>query len=195
MTTTQKKRLMARLYPLIAMVTRASILARSPALYFAYARLLKPQFESWKHPWSIPDEHTDLVIEEPGACGNHSLATYFDRHNPGKRLATLTHCAAPVIYAARHGIPCIVLTRDIMQYVDSCTGRHPAWFSADTSVRNYCAFFRAVMPYRKGFVTATLDMIAADPRNVIAGVNERFGTQFNVGNGVLPHIRHTSEGQ
>jgi len=140
----------------------------------------------------MPDKSTDLVIEEPGACGNHSLATYFEQHNPGKKLATLTHAAAPVIYAARHGIPCIVLTRDIIGYVDSCTDRHPAWFSEWMAVEFYCSFFRSVMPYRWGFVTATLDEIAEDPRNVMAKVNVRFGTEFDTGNGVLPRIRHTS---
>ena len=182
--------MIASLYPTIARITRASILARSPFLYFAYARWFKPKLEQWKHQWSLPDRNTDLVIEEAGACGNHSLAAYFEQHNPGKRLATLTHAAAPVIYAARHGIPCIVLTRDIVGYVDSCTGRMGDWYTPAMATMCYCAFFKAIMPYRGGFVTATLDMIASDPRNVIARVNDRFGTEFDIGNGVLPRIRH-----
>ena len=182
----------ASMYPVVSRITRTSLLASSPMLYRIYARWLRPEFGHGMHPWSVPDKHTDLVMEEAGACGNHSLATYFERHNPGVRLATLTHCAAPVIYAVRHGIPCIVLTRDIVGYVDSCMSRMSDWYTPAMAMRCYCSFFRAVMPYRNRFVTATLEDICEDPRNVMTNVNVKFGTEFNVGNGMLPRIRHTS---
>lgn len=181
------------IYPLISRVTRTGPVSRYPALYFPYARWFKTGPHPDLVPWALPDERTDLVVEEPGSCANHSFALYFRKHNPDARLATLTHSAAPVRYAARRGIPCVVLTRDLLGYVRSSVERFPHLYTPALAARCYTSFYRSVLPVVDRVVVAPFHEVIADPRRVIRQVNEKFGTAFHEGDGVLPHVRGTAE--
>jgi len=187
------EKLLKLTYPLISLVTRCGPISRYPALYFPYARLFKTGPHPDLMPWSLPDANTQLVIEEPGSCANHSLATYVKKHNPDLRLATLTHSAAPARFATRHGIPCIVLTRDILGFVCSSVSRFPHLYSPRVAARIYTSFYKSILPVIDRVVVAQFQDVIRDPREVIRAVNGRFSVEFNLGDGALPHIRGTAE--
>lgn len=183
---------MRTLYPAIARVTRSGPLATYPCLYWPYAKLFKTGPHPDLIPWSLPTPETDLVIEEPGSSANHSLAAYFLKHNPNAKLATLTHCAAPVRYAAKRQIPCIVLVRDIIGYVESSTARFSHLYTRNGAVRCYTSFYKGVLPVLDRVVIGRFAEVTANPAKVIEEVNRKFGTDFHVGDGVLPRIRGTA---
>jgi len=184
--------LLSLLYPLISRITRGAPVSHYPILYWPYAKWLKTSPHPDLMPWSLPGPETDLVIEEPGSCANHSLAVYIRAHNPDIRLATLTHSAAPVRYAAAHGTPCLVLMRDEPGFIRSSTSRFPHLYTRRTASRIYRSFYRSVETVKHYPVTARFEEVIRDPRGVIAEVNERFGTNFNAGDGDLPRIRGTA---
>ena len=183
-----RNKLLRWVYPLIARVTRCSFVAKYPLLYFPYCRLFRRQNPPPVLPWSLPDANTDLVIEEAGACGNHSLAAYFKAHNPDRNVATLTHGAAPVRYAAKHGIPCIVLTRDIFGYVESTTTRMPHLYTQQLAVRVYTAFFLQIQDVLGNVLVVRLHELA-NPQRIIARLNHKYRTTYNEGDGDILHIR------
>ena len=189
------KAILKHLYPLISLVTRQRPLAAWPWLYFPYAKMFR-RFKPGAHNVAqrcLPDENTNLVIEGPGSGGNHSFAAYFRKWNPSERVSTLTHCAATVRYAVKRGIPCVVLSRDIMGYINSHTKRFPHLYTPGVAARCYTSFFLSVWDYRAGFVLAQLHEIIDRPDMVIRQINAQFGTVFNAGDGLLPRIR-VSEG-
>ena len=185
------KSLLKMLYPMISLVTRQRPFAAWPCLYFPYARMFR-RFRPGKHNRArrcLPDRQTELVIEGPGSGGNHSFAAYFRKWNPVARVSTLTHCAATVRYAASWGIPCVVLSRDIMGYINSHTKRFPHLYTPGVAARCYTSFFLSVWDYREHFVLAQLHEIIDRPDEVMRQINAHFGTVFNVGDGLLPRIR------
>tara|TARA_R110002096_G_scaffold101316_6_gene224018 strand:- start:1551 stop:2180 length:630 start_codon:yes stop_codon:yes gene_type:complete len=186
------EKLLSLLYPFISRITRGAPLSHYPALYWPYARWFKTGPHPDLVPWSLPNPDTQLVIEAPGSCANHSLAVYMLAHNPAIRLATLTHSAAPVRYAAAHGIPCLVLVRDEPGFIRSSTMRFPHLYTRRTAARIYRSFYRSVETVKHHPVMARFEEVTANPCSVIAAVNARFGTDFNVGDGQLPHIRGTA---
>lgn len=187
------EKLLKLTYPLISLVTRCGPISRYPALYFPYARLFKTGPHPDLMPWSLPDASTQLVMEAPGCCANHSLAVYLKRHNPGLRLATLTHSAAPVAFAARQGIPCIVLSRDILGYVRSAVSRFPHLYSPRVAARIYTSFYTSVLPVIDCVLVADYRDVIHDPSGVIRAVNRGFGLELDPGDGALPHIRGTAD--
>ncbi len=193
MTEASRNKLLKLAYPWIARATRCAPLSTYPALYFPYARVFRRPSPVPFTPWSLPDGTTNLVIEEPGSCGNHSMAAYFRKHNPEMKLATLTHCAASVRYAVAHDIPCIVLTRDILGYIHSSVSRFPHLYTPRVAVMCYASFYKSILNVMDRVVVARLHDITKDPRPTLQAVNDKFGTTFNIGDGVLPKIRATAE--
>lgn len=176
-----------RLYRLIQPITKASILARSPALFFFYARHFKPgDF------WILPDEQTDLLIEAPGHCATHSFVAYVQKHNPNLRISHTCEVSATVKYCLARNIPVIVLTRNVMDYVRSATTRF-SMISRSNALRCYTAFYKDVLPLREHLVVADFPEVIHHPREVLERLNEKYGLELNTGDDELPWIRRLQD--
>jgi hypothetical protein len=172
-------------YRLTHPVTKSSVLSRYPALYFPYARWLKPATF-----WTLPDERTGLLIESAGSSASFAFAEYVKKHNPDLRVSHGCEVPATVKFAVRHGIPVIVLTRNMLDFVQSAISRFPQT-AVRNAVRCYADFHRHLLPLRDKIVVADFHVVREDPAGVIRACNAKYGTAFNEGDNVLPRIRKT----
>lgn len=174
-------------YRLVNPLTKASLLASNPALYLAYARHFKPgDF------WTAPGPDTQLLIEGAGCCATHSFTAYVRQFNPGLRIAHTCEVPATVKYCVRRGIPVIVLTRNMVEFVRSATERFPQISTANAR-RIYVHFHRHVLPLRDRIVVADFLEVTAHPRAVVEACNRLYGLNLNPGDDQLPRIRTTQE--
>jgi len=173
-------------YRIASRATRCGLLAREPGLYRWYARIFRR-----RGACVVPDSRTDLVVESPGACASHAVVEYIRKHNPDIRITCYAQVPASVIYAVRHRIPAIVLTRNIMDFVASYVSRFPE-VTERNAIRYYVAFYAAVMPYRRRIVIGDFQRVIHEPDALVRECNRLYGTQLNEGDGVLPRIRTQS---
>jgi hypothetical protein len=102
-----------------------------------------------------------------------------------------THVAANAMRACQLGVPTLVLIRDPQDAVISFTalgyqtrgtspveaaGAPPIPFVLQ--VEAWCAFYRALEPYRSQYVIAPFEEVIQDVGAAVRRVNDRFGTDF-----------------
>ena len=175
-------------YRVAVRVTKQSILSRTPWAYRLFARYLKPgDFRIF------PGIFTDLVVETAGSSASCALVEYIKKHNPGIRVAYGCEAPAPVIHAVRLGLPVIITTRNMLETAHSGRERFQQ-NSPENNMRSYYVFCKAIYPYYDQLEIADYYEIVANPCSIVARCNRRFGTNFNLGDNVLPRVRHTEGG-
>ncbi len=141
-----------------------------PALYLPLAR--------WKNEHSVLDASTSLVIDGfTRSAGTFAAIAFQFAQNDHVRVAHHMHAAAPLVAAARLGLPTLLTVRPPEPTVLSASVREP-----DVTIRQwlktYVAFYERLAAFRDAFVVATFEEVTSDLGGVTRRVNERFGTRF-----------------
>jgi hypothetical protein len=118
---------------------------------------------------------TEVCIDGFQRSGN-TLATYaLWRSNPECRAAHHLHAAGDVERAVKYGVPSVVLIREPSMAISSLIGYQGMAMHVRLGLESYIAFYRHLLPYRRGFEVCPFDQLVEDPGRPIALLNERFG--------------------
>lgn len=126
----------------------------------------------------LVDRNTQIVIEGFPRSGNSFAVVAMEISNEeGLRMAHHFHVPAQVIFACRHGIPALVIIRDVRDAVVSQKIRTPST-RLDQSIRDWISFYRCLLPYRNCFVIAEFSEVVSDFGEVVGRINLKYGTEF-----------------
>jgi hypothetical protein len=132
----------------------------------------------WKNEHSVLDAHTQLVVDGHERSASTFAAIAFQlAQNDHVRLAHHMHAVAPLVAAARRGVPTLITVREPEPTIVSALMRQPQ-VTARQWLKTYVAFYERLLPFRSGFVIATFTEVTSDFGAVIRRVNERFATRF-----------------
>jgi len=158
-----------------------SIISQYPRVYAAWVGVRAPSIAL-----GINKQRTDLVLEGYPRSGNtFAWHAFMMAQSMPFEVAHHSHIAARVIKAVRSGIPTLVLIREPRDCAISYCIYEPQ-LTVGMALVHWIRFYRAIQPYRHGYVLATFDQVVTDFGIVTSTVNERFGTQFGV-------FQHTDE--
>lgn len=178
------KSLLALSYRLVA---NHGPIPRYPCLYWFFRKRINNVISRlWRTdaPTALPDSKTELLIASPGHCASHSLCQYITEHNPDRNVLLSTHAPAPVLFALKHNIPCIVLTKDFFSYIAS------SYRSVNpTGFHNPILFYKMLIPHTDSLLIAKYEDLILDPALIVGELNRKFGLNLNEGDNVLPKIR------
>lgn len=151
-----------------------SWIKRYPALFMPLAR--------WRetHKKRLPRPSTDIVIEGFTRCGNHpAVFAFLVAQKQAVDLAQHFHAPAPLMYAARHGIPAVLLIRKPVECISSAmiyiNQPDPTPF-----LKSYIHFHEPLIPYIDRLVVSDFPQTVGDFGSVIAEVNRKFGRTFDL---------------
>lgn len=151
-----------------------TFLSHHPALFMPYMRLRRRAVNL------LADENTEIVIEGyPRSANTFAVVAFRLAQNRDVRIAHHLHAPAQVIWAARRNLPALVLIREPADAVLSLLVRDPS-VSITHELRRYARFYSTLEPCRQEFVLATFEEVVNDFGLVIARVNARFGTAFDL---------------
>jgi hypothetical protein len=119
-----------------------------------------------------------LLIEGFSRSANSFAVKAFEMAN-GLRssVAHHTHASAHVMTAVHAGVPALVLIREPEESVLETVIARPTC-SVRQALRGWIRFYRALLPYRRGFVVGLFSEVTSDFGAVIRRVNGKFGTAF-----------------
>ena len=132
---------------------------------------------------------TELVIEATPGAASGAFEAYFCHHNPSVKIASRTHCLYPIRYAARRGIPVLVLWRGSIGSLMSEQTRWPQQFSRAVSSLRWALVTAPRTAGTEGVFSVYWLHMLRDPAQVVRQINAVFGTQFNEGDGHIARIR------
>jgi hypothetical protein len=123
---------------------------------------------------------TDLVLEGYPRSGN-TFAWYalIMAQTCPFNIASHSHNPGRIIEAVRHQIPTLVLIRKPEDCVISYCIYEPR-LSLDLALNHWIRFYKAIKPYKDGYILATFDDVVTDFGAVIARVNNQFDTKFEL---------------
>jgi hypothetical protein len=141
-----------------------------PTMYLPMAR--------WKNEHSVLEARTELVLDGPERSASTFAAIAFQlAQNDHVRLAHHMHAAAPLVAAARRGVPTLITVRGPEPTILSALMRQPD-VTTRQWLKTYVAYYERILPFRSGFVIATFTEVTSDFGAVTRRVNERFATRF-----------------
>jgi hypothetical protein len=159
-----------------AVYVARAVVSTSPGVYLPFAR--RKYADEAEDRVLRPD--TQLVIEGYQRSGNTFATVAFElAQREPVRIAHHLHAAAQVIAAVRMGIPVLVLVRDPVDTVLSHIIREPG-IRPREALWNWSRFYEAILPVRDRIVVARFDVVTSDLGSVIARVNERYETSFDL---------------
>jgi hypothetical protein len=119
-----------------------------------------------------------IVIDGFERSGNtFAYQAFVDANGAAFHIGHHTHSPAQLRWAARWGIPTILLVRPAAALVLSVTLRWPARRPHEV-VEDYLRFHARALELRDHFLVGTFERVTTDYGAVIADVNARFGTGF-----------------
>ncbi len=149
-----------------------AVLGQHPCFYFAFQRF-RPSRRNL-----LVMKDTEIVIEGyPRSANTFAVAAFLLAQERPVKIAHHLHVPAQVIQAVRWSIPTVVLIRGPQDAVLSLMVREPR-LSAEQALKDYIIFYRTISPYRSGFIVVPFDKAINSFGQVIAQINERFGTNF-----------------
>jgi hypothetical protein len=150
----------------------SELLEQVPTVYCSVMRRRHPE-------WFLVDARTDIVIEGYQSCGNTFARKAMEHANPQARIASHSHSWANVARGLRLAKPVVVLLRPPVEAIASHTVRMRL-DDLDRELRRYRRFFGRVAAVPGSVVLAPFDVTVNRFGDVIAAVNARFSTRFNV---------------
>ena len=126
------------------------------------------------------DTSTEFVLDGFQGSGN-SFATVTFKNTQSKpvRLAHHLHSPAQIIKAVKEQLPVLVTIREPVGGVVSLTSRWP-YVTLEQGLKGYIKFYQKILPYREKFVVSVFEDTIHSFDQVVASVNERFGTAFDL---------------
>lgn len=160
---------------------------RYPFLFWPFRRYLGCHVARlWRKdvPLGLPDARTELIIASPGHCASHALLKYITQYNPDRNILLGPHAPAPIVYAVRHGIPCVILTKDFLAYMKS------SYHSSNpTAGHNPMLFYKRILPVLEELLVVRFEDLIKEPKEIVEKINQRFSLDLNTGDNVLPRVR------
>jgi hypothetical protein len=158
------------------------VISLSPTLYLPLARLKCNSKDTDGSKVVMSD--TDLVVEGFPRSGNTFVYFALQMSQPKPlKLAHHFHAPAQIMAAVRWGRPAMVIIRNPLDAVCSLLQRniqHESMITPRQALRNWIRFYKSLLSYRHGFITATFNQTTSDFGRVIQLVNEQFGTEFKL---------------
>ena len=148
------------------------LLEQMPTAYCAVMRRRHPE-------WSLADRDTDVVIEGYQSCGNTFARDAMEYANPHIRIASHAHSWTHVARGLRLGKPVIVLIRQPLEAIASHLVRMRL-DDPDREFRRFHRFYHHVRPMVGSVVLAPFETTVSRFGDIIAEVNARFSTRFNL---------------
>jgi len=141
-----------------------------PWLYLPLAR--------WKNAHSVLGAHTELVLDGfTRSAGTFAAIAFQIAQNDHVRMAHHMHAAAPLIAAARRGVPTLITVREPEPTILSALMREPR-VAPKQWLKTYAAFYERILPVRFDVVVAKFEEVTSDFGAVTRRLNERFATRF-----------------
>jgi len=154
-----------------------SVLARSDFLYPLFIWAISGMRPEQSR--NLVRSSTEIVITGFQRSANTYFTSFFALAQPRPvAIARHLHETYQVRYAARRGIPCIVLVRPAVDAVASAALRDPR-MRPGTALRNYIRFHQEVLFLEPKPIIALFDEVTKDGNAVIARVNAAYGTAFS----------------
>lgn len=152
-----------------------SFISQYPRIYSAWKGLRAPAGTV-----GISKQATDLVLEGYPRSGNTFVwYAFMMAQTCPYNIVRHSHMPARVIEAVKLEIPTLVLIRNPKDCVLSYCVYEPR-LSFKMGLIHWIRLYQTIKPYQRGYVLANFDQIITDFGQVIASVNERFGTQFDI---------------
>jgi hypothetical protein len=148
------------------------LVERWPLAYYGLQQLRR----RWRTVAFAPiTAETDLVISGYPSVGNSFARVATAHANPGIRIASHGHSPAEVAYAARRGLPTLLLLREPVEAVASRRSRF-AHLSTVQMLEEYARYYERVRRFAGHTVVADFAEVTDRFGDVLRRVNARFGT-------------------
>ncbi len=140
----------------------------------------------WRHPGSVIDEHTRLVIDGFTRSGvTFALFAFHLAQLRPVRVAHHLHAAVHLTEATRRRVPGLLVVREPKEATLSTLVREP-YLTPSQVLRAYTHFHRRLLVHAHALVVADFTSVTGDFGRVIDRVNGRYGTSFDL-------FEHTQE--
>jgi len=144
----------------------------------------------WRHPDTVINDDTEIVIEAAPSSGNSFAVQAFKiAQNREVRIAHHQHLPFQVIKACQKEIPCLVIIRNPLDVLSSYLSRfylNPGSLEAilwGNLILNYwIRFYNTIFPYKDKFFLCMFDEVTKNYGEVINKLNEFYGTNFKIPN-------------
>jgi len=135
-------------------------------------------------------EQTDICIEGfPRSANSFAVGAFEHAQDRECTIAHHNHVPAPILNAVDRGLPTVVLIRDPVDTVISNRGLSlqigaveekdmPMHVSYERQLQTWHRFYDTVWPVRDRVIVAPFETVIDDFGEIIAAVNDRFGTDF-----------------
>ncbi len=151
-----------------------------PSLYLFLSRL-RPRTRAL-----VVSPDTEIVIEGfPRSANTFAVAAFILAQGRPVKIARHLHAPAQVIAGVRMHIPTLVLLRHPKDAVLSLLVRAPH-LSIEQALKDYIHFYTTLTPYLGHFVIGLFEQVTTDFGQVIAQINDHYGTNFRL-------FEHTEE--
>ncbi|MCS3708344.1 hypothetical protein GGP62_003366 [Salinibacter ruber] len=153
--------------------------AQTKTLLGHYPKLYHAVFRSRDgHEDRLVDEQTDICIEGfPRSANSFAVGAFRRAQDDPVNIAHHNHVPAPVLRAARWGLPTVVLIRHPVDAVISNTalqlqnearGGTPVWIpGGDTQLESWITYYEQVWPHRDHVVIGPFEAVVEDYGAVI----------------------------
>jgi hypothetical protein len=142
---------------------------------------------------AVIDDATELVIEGYSRSANTFAVHAFQlaQRRP-VRVAHHLHAPAQLLEAVSRGIPALALIREPEGTILSQVQWEPG-VSMEAALATYARFYSCLIPVADRLVVGEFSEVTTDPASVVAGVNARYGTAFDVPSSTLDDRRRCFE--
>lgn len=149
-------------------------LATSTTPFFCIWKQLRKK--SYPHTVS---KNTDITIEGFPRSGNtFAVAAFEFSQKDKKKIARHTHSIAQVVKSTELKIPTMLLIRQPRDAVISLVIREKILIT--TALKSYINYYESLSRYHNAVSIAPFDDITRNFGEIIANVNKKFGTTFNL---------------
>lgn len=118
--------------------------------------------------------NTDLVIEGYPRCGNSFAEAALELVRPDLKLGHHRHAPAQLLFAAKEGLPAVMLMRDPLDAVVSVLARRPGSTSPIQAFKDYESFYSAVEPVAHQVLVSDFDVTTAQISRLLEAIEDRF---------------------
>lgn len=133
------------------------------------------------HQKLIFNKDTEIVIEGfPRSANTFSVVFFELLQDKPVKVAHHLHVECQLIFAAKTGVPAILLIREPISAIESLLKRHPS-VKVRAALKRYIKFYSNLKKYKNKFVVADFSLITSNMPVIIKSVNEKYGVSFNEG--------------
>ena len=128
-------------------------------------------------------DRTDIVIEGfPRSANTFAALAFLSSQKTARSLAHHLHSEAQILEGVRRGVPCVALIREPEEAIRALKFAFPA-YDENCALKRWIRFYEGISRVRDRVVIADFNTVTKDFGSVIADVNGKFGTAFDIFDG------------